>query len=64
MLKNAIDFEFCLCLAVHSDLMELCNITSKYLQKKDMDISLASIQVESLIKEIKSYRNEAKFENI
>jgi hypothetical protein len=61
-LLKAIDFEFCLCLSVLGELLELCNISSKYLQAKDMDISLASLQIEALIAELESFRTMEEFE--
>ena len=38
-LLKALDFEFCVCLSILGELLELCNTSSKYLQAEDMAIS-------------------------
>jgi hypothetical protein len=63
-LSKSIDFDFCLCLVGLNDILQLCNVVSKSLQKEDLDISVATTQVEALIKEIEEARNEKAFEDI
>ena len=61
-LKNAINFEFCLCLATLTPLLKLINVTSKYLQSEDMDISAACTLIESLIARLESLRSTEQFD--
>ncbi|KAI6648152.1 Zinc finger MYM-type protein 1-like [Oopsacas minuta] len=48
-LSKCIDFQFCLCLVTFTDIFKLCSIISKHLQSEDLNISSASLHIESLI---------------
>jgi hypothetical protein len=45
-----------------SELMQLCNVLSKTLQREDINISAASTQVHSLVSEIRMQRSENAFD--
>lgn len=60
-LHKCIDFKFCLCLTVFSEILKLCNIASKSLQSPKVDISAAVSLVETLILEIEAQRTDEKF---
>ncbi len=51
-LMKALDYNFCLCLTVFSDLLSLCNVVSKQLQLEPTNIAAPSAQVEDLIAEL------------
>ncbi|KAI6651149.1 Zinc finger MYM-type protein 1-like [Oopsacas minuta] len=63
-LSKCIDFQFCLCLVTFTDILKLCNIISKYLQNEDLNISSASLHIESLISTLQGYTTEAYFDQL
>jgi len=63
-LLKSMDFEFCLILAIMSDLLELTQLVSKNLQSPSLNIAAASQQVQALLTEIESQRTDEKFEEL
>ncbi|KAI6657058.1 Zinc finger MYM-type protein 1-like [Oopsacas minuta] len=63
-LSKCIDFQFCLCLVTFTDILKLCNIISKYLQNEVLNISSASLHIESLISTLQGYTTEAYFDQL
>ena len=60
-LLKSIDYEFCLCLSIMSELLEMSQIVSKALQSKELDVPSAVVLIQGLIKEISEKRNETEF---
>ena len=52
-LRKAMDYEFCVCLATFSELLQVCDVVSKSLQRENIDISMATSLVEDLLDELK-----------
>ena len=57
-LRKAMDYEFCVCLATSSELLQVCDVVSKSLQRENIDISMATSLVEDLLDELKGQRQE------
>lgn len=58
---KSIDFDFCLCLTIFSDILHLTNVVSKTLQKVSVDIAAATCQVEALRAELSARRSDERF---
>jgi hypothetical protein len=61
-LRNAINFEFCICLATLIPILRQVNVCSKYLQSRNMNIGAACSLVKSLTASLDSLRSSEQFD--
>ena len=61
-LLKSIDFDFCLCLSIMTELLGMSQIVSKALQSKELNVPAAVVLIQALIKETAAKRTENDFE--